>query len=69
MRLVYTVHARKRMLERGIGEKDVEFIISFPDSVEEGLSQALLAAKGLGGREIKIIYRFQDNKIIIITVY
>ena len=68
MRIIYTIHARKRMLERGIGEKEVELTLSNPDFVEESLNKTLVASKKIGERILKIIYSLQDNKIIIITV-
>lgn len=68
MKLIYTIHARKRMLDRGIDENQAELILSSPDSVEDGLNETLIAKKRIGERIIKIIYSLQDNKIIIITV-
>jgi len=56
------------MLERGIGEKEVELTLSNPDFVEESLNKTLVASKKIGERILKIIYSLQDNKIIIITV-
>jgi len=69
MRIIYTFHARTRMLERGINEKNVELILSEPDFVEEGKDKTLIASKRINERTIKIIYSLQGNKIIIITVY
>ena len=68
MRLVYTLHSRKRMLERGIDEKDVESVLASPDSVEDDKNRALIASKRIGNKAIKIIYSLQGNKIIVITV-
>jgi len=69
MRIIYTIHARTRMLERGISESDVEFLLSNPDFVEEGKDKTLIASKRINERTIKIIYSLQDNKIIVITVF
>ena len=68
MRIVYTIHARERMVERGIKEEDVELILSNPDSVGEGRNGALIATRRISGRMVKIIYNLKDNITIIITV-
>lgn len=69
MKIIYTLHARTRMLERGIDEKDVELILSNPDFVGESKDKTLIASKRIKNKTIKIIYSLQGNKIIIITVY
>lgn len=68
MKLVYTVHARSRMLERGISEKDVEYVLSNPDFVDEGRDGAIIATRKISGRSVKIIYNLKGNNTIIITV-
>jgi hypothetical protein len=69
MEIIYTLHARMRMLERMITEKEVEFILKNPDFVDDGRDKTLTASKIIGDKIIKIIYRLQGNKIIEITVY
>ena len=69
MEITYTLHARMRMLERVINEKEVEYILSNPDFVDEGRDKTLIASKIVGDKIIKIIYSLQGNKIIAITVY
>jgi hypothetical protein len=68
MRLIYTLHARSRMLERGISEEDVEFVLSNPDFVDEGRDGALIASRKINGKSVKIIYNLKGNNTIIITV-
>lgn len=68
MRLVYTLHARSRMMERGISENDVELVLSNPDSVGEGRDGALIASRRMGGRTVKIIYNLKGNNTVVITV-
>ena len=58
-----------RMLERLVTEKEIEYILSNPDFVDEGRDKTLIASKIIGDKIIKIIYILQGNKIIVITVY
>jgi hypothetical protein len=69
MEIIYTLHARMRMLERMIDEKEIEFILLNPDFVDEGRDKTIVASKIIGDKIIKIIYSLQGNKVIIITVY
>ena len=57
------------MLERMINEKEVEYILSNPDFVDEGRDKTFIASKIVGDKIIKIIYSLQGNKIIAITIY
>ena len=57
------------MLERMINEKEIEYILSNPDFVDEGRDKTLVASKIIGDKIIKVIYILQGNKIIVITVY
>lgn len=68
MKIIYTLHARMRMLERFVAEKDVELILSDPDFVKEGRNKTLIASKRVDSKTIKVIYSLQGNKVIIITV-
>ena len=69
MEIVYTLHAKMRMLERMINEKEIEYILSNPDFVDEGRDKTLVASKIIGDKIIKVIYILQGNKIIVITAY
>ena len=69
MEIIYTLHAKMRMLERIINEKEIEYILSNPDFVDAGRYKTLVASKIIGDKIIKIIYILQSNKIIVITVY
>jgi hypothetical protein len=68
MRLVYTAHAKKRMLERGISEEDVELVLSLPEYVNDARMGALVASKRINGKVMRIIYNLEGNMIIVITV-
>ncbi len=68
MRLIYTIHARSRMLERCISEADVEEVLANPMRIDSSRNSALVAIGKLGERRVKIIYRIEDNNTIIITV-
>lgn len=72
-RLVYRVHAVRRMAERGIREEDVARIIvdgkeieSYPED-EPYPSRLLLG--WVEGRPIHVVMAQADREIIVITVY
>jgi len=72
-RLVYRVHAVRRMAERGIREEDVVRVLaegkeieSYPDD-RPYPSRLLLG--WMGGRPIHVVAASAERAIIIITVY
>jgi hypothetical protein len=68
MRTVYTTHAKKRMLERGVSQEDAELVLSFPDFVNNGRDGTLIASKIIRGKAIRIIYNLEGNNTVVITV-
>ena len=68
MNLIYSSHARKRMRQRGIKERDILDIIEFPEyTLKRG--EEIEAYKKLNGKMIKIVYVIKENYIKVITVY
>lgn len=68
MKLIYTSHAKKRMLERDITEKDVLEIIEFPEyTLKRG--GEIEAYKKINNIMTKVVYIVKESYIKIITVY
>ncbi|MBI2137102.1 DUF4258 domain-containing protein [Candidatus Woesearchaeota archaeon] len=68
MDIVYSLHAKKRLGQRGITELEVEHILQFPVSLRHSFEGRKIAVGELNGRAIKVVFIFEENYIKIITV-
>lgn len=69
MHFIYTVHAKDRMALRKISEDEIEKAITKPDrliDVRDGKRQAI---KKVNGDKISVIYKEEEDSIVVITVY
>lgn len=68
MRIIYTFHASKRMMERGIIESEIIDMIEFPEyTLKRG--EEIEAYKKIDDKMIKVVYVRKEKYIKIITVY
>lgn len=74
-RIVFRVHAIRRMFERGIGEDDVravletgEMIEDYPDDIPYP-SQLILGWVGARPIHVVVAVNAQDREMIVVTVY
>ena len=67
MNLIFTVHAKQRILERNIKIEDVENAIYFPDYTisKNGIIESY---KKIDNKNLKIIYLEEGKFIKVITV-
>lgn len=64
MRIIFTIHAQKRILDRGM---NVEYILSlFKNNIPVNISNGL---KTFAYKKLRIVYRKTENIIKVITVY
>ena len=68
MEIVLTIHARRRMLERGILLTDIEMALLNPDIVEQLEQNRFKAVKSIKMKIIKVIYTVEHDRLIVITV-
>jgi hypothetical protein len=69
MRIIYTHHARQRMIQRKVSEDQVAETLSSPDELIPGESGEEIVVKRFGAREVRIVYRETDvASILIYTV-
>ncbi|VVB81567.1 Uncharacterised protein [uncultured archaeon] len=70
--MIVSVHARERMLRKGISEDEVRECIDF------GISQATKSVEGevrhaklldLKGKSVIVIYTFREDELRVITTY
>lgn len=67
MTLIFTKHAKQRMIERGIKLQEVQDAIDLPDYTisKEGKKEAF---KKIGNKNLKIAYSEKGKFIKVITV-
>jgi len=64
-----TPHAKERMGERGIVDKDIRIVLEKPDALEPSLGRRSVARKFCGARTLEVIFG-RDGKIAVIqTAY
>lgn len=64
-----TPHARERMGERGIVDRDIRIVLEKPDALEPSLGRRSVARKYCGARTLEVIFG-KDGKVAVIqTAY
>ena len=64
-----TPHAKERMQDRGIVDKDIEIVLEKPDALEPSLGHRSVARKYCGARMLEVIFG-KDGKVAVIqTAY
>ncbi len=66
--IIYDRHAKRRMKERGVTEKEVETAISEPEYIEASIKGRQNAYKFIGGRFLRVTFKKESNNILVITV-
>ena len=68
MQVIFTIHAKERMLQRGINENTVKEIIEKPDFIENTFLGRKIAVKMLV-KKWNVVYIEEENKLIVLSVY
>ena len=66
--IVYTDHALRRMLVRGITREMVRATLVSPEQTGTGYKSRTLAYNSFGDRRIKVVYSVEDKRFVIISV-
>jgi len=66
MRIIYTRHARKRMIQRKVAPEQVEATLTGPDEILPGEWEEEIAVKQFGTREIRVVYEETGEDIVIV---
>lgn len=69
MKVIFTEHARKRLKERKIEEKDVIYTLFTPDKYQPTHSNRICVSKKISSKILEIIYTEEKEKMIVITCY
>ncbi len=64
----YTDHALKRMNQKTLSKRDVEFIVLFLSHLESTYFERMKASRQLGKRKVRVVYSKREKDIRIITV-
>lgn len=69
MKIVFSKHAKERLRERKIKEKDVIWALFAPDWYQPAHQNRIRIKKKIGKRVLEVIYYEEENAIIVITCY
>ncbi|MCD6246842.1 MAG: DUF4258 domain-containing protein [Candidatus Diapherotrites archaeon] len=69
MKIVYTFHAKEKMVERNISKKIVKNALKNPDTIIETRCGRLIAHKQIKGKLLRIVYNEENKVYLIITAY
>ncbi|MDQ3248583.1 MAG: DUF4258 domain-containing protein [Chloroflexota bacterium] len=68
MKLIYTTHAKRRMEQRRVSEKEVRWVLTEPDEIEAYNGEAMVTRRS-AERILKVVYyQMSDDEYRIITV-
>jgi len=66
---VYTSHAQTRIGQRNLSTDRIEQTVLRPDTVWSGFRKCMVARKEFSGAVLEVVYRQQEDAIIIVTAY
>ena len=69
MKIIFTNHARERMQERGISEKEVVECVHHPDKIVKEHGQICRFQKRLSYGILQVVAEQKRNYFVVITVY
>ena len=64
----YDRHAKRRMKEREVTEKEAEITIKEPDYMEPSIKGRQNAYKFTGGRFLRVTFKEEPDNILVVTV-
>lgn len=67
MKIKLSRHARRQMKWRKIEAEEIERVVADPERVEDSMRGRENAFKTVGGRLLKVTYKREGEKVVIIT--
>ncbi len=64
-----TPHAKERMGERGIVDKDIWIVLEKPDVLEPSVGRRTVARKYCGARTLEVVFASEGKVAVIQTAY
>jgi len=69
MHIIYTRHAKQRMIQRKVSPKQVVEAIELPDEILPGDNGEVIAVRRYGIREVRVVYEEIDvDTVVVYTV-
>lgn len=69
MSIIFTRHAKERMLERGISKKEIEQCIMFPTKVSMESQKIRHFYRSFQYANLEVVVELKGNHYIVVTVY
>ncbi len=66
MQIIFTRHARQRMLQRQVSLEQVIETIESPDDVTIGENGETIALKNYGNREVRVAYDLREPDVAVV---
>lgn len=66
--MIFTEHAKQRMIQREISEEEAIETLKNPDSTKPGKPEKQIAIKAFSSKTVRVVYVIEDNNKVIITV-
>lgn len=64
-----TPHAKERMGERGVVDKDIWIVLEKPDALEPSVGRRSTARKYCGARTLEVVFASEGKVAVIQTAY
>lgn len=69
MKIVLTEHARDRLSQRNIREKEVIQTLKNPDRILKSFGRRKIAVKNIKDKTLEVVFREEKDILIVITSY
>ena len=68
MRIVFTGHAKQRMLKREIPKEWIKETLENPTAVSKGGENKKIAFRGFGGKVVEVVFAEEQEKFVVVSV-
>jgi hypothetical protein len=66
--VIFTEHAKQRMIQREISEEEAIETLKNPDSTKQGKPEKQIAIKTFSSKTVRVVYVIENENKVIITV-
>ena len=66
---IYTKHANLRIEQRNLSKAQIEQTVKNPDKILPSFRGRSLVQKDFSGKKLEVVYKKQNDTVIIITAY
>ncbi len=69
MEIVFTEHAKERLSQRDIKEKDIIQTLKNPDRILKSFGGRKIAQKKFKGKILEVVFKEEKDRLVVITNY